>query len=262
MAYRGPFSWKHQGFKIAILGPLLALAGLATAFGAKPSSCTDTSVTTIISDVDPGGNANTFSSDGAGPYYNGVDYVTSILTCNGYNGIKNGDWQFNKLVTVKRHGVVERLNARNVGVSLDTEDAVQPGDPHYTAPADAPFWGTQILYGYSEVKCTAIGNSMLTMAANTAMTCPGVFSFYTATDDHYYLLPAHSFLPSDLPETTDIQVTCNSADSGGCNDWFIEPIGSLQAVGRLVPASSPASPDLTVNDGDFYMRFQIHVTRP
>jgi hypothetical protein len=247
----------HPGFKIAVLAPMLAMGGLTTAFAAKPAPCTDTPVTTIISDVDAAGNPYTISSDLKGPYLNGVDYVMSTLVCGGYNGIQHGDWQFNKLVTNKRG---QRLNLRNLGVSLNTEDAVQPGDPHYTAPANPPFWGGQIIYGYSEVKCTAIYKSMLTMAANTAMTCPGVFSFYTATNDHYYLLPMYSF-GSSYPETTDIQVSCNSADSGGCNDWFIEPIGSLQAVGRLVPASGCCSASDT-DDGDFYMRFKIHVTRP
>jgi len=238
---------------------MLALGGLTTAFAAKPGACTDTPVTTMISDVDPVGKPYTVSSDHRGPYFNGVDYVMSTLVCGGYNGIQHGDWQFNKQVSVKQGRGTVLLNARDVGFSLNLEDAVQPGDPHYAAPANPPFWGTQIIYGYSEVKCTAIYKSMLTMTANTAMTCPGIFSFYTASDDHYYLLPAYSL--GSLPETTDVQITCNSADSGGCKDWFIEPIGSLQAVGRLSPASSDHSASST-NDGDFYMRFHIQVTRP
>jgi len=252
---------KHRSlkFKIAVLAPMLALGGLATALAARPGACTDTPVTTIISDVDPVGNAYTVSSDGKGAYFNGVDYVMSTLVCGGYNGIQHGDWQFNKQVTVKQRGGTALLNARDVGFSLNLEDAVQPGDPHYASPANPPFWGTQIIYGYSEVKCTAVYKSMLTMTANTAMTCPGIFSFYTTTNDHYYLLPSYSL---NLPETTDVQVSCNSADSGGCKDWFIEPIGSLQAVGRLAPASSDHSADPSTNLGDFYMRFRIHVTRP
>jgi hypothetical protein len=179
--------------------------------------------------------------------------VTSILTCNGYNGIKNGDWQFNKPVTVKVNGVNVRQNRRNMGVSLNMSDAVQPGDPHYTAPAVAPFWGTEIRYAYSEVKCTALNKSMLTMTAGTAMTCPMIFAFFTDSDLKYALMPAYSFTGD--PETTDAQVACNSAGSGGCNDWFIEPIGALQAVGRLTTGGSN-------NSGDFYMRFHFHITRP
>jgi hypothetical protein len=96
---------------------------------------------------------------------------------------------------------------------------------------------------------------MLTMAANTAMTCPMIFSFFTTADVQYGLNPASSV--NHLPEVTDVQIACNAVDSGGCKDWFIEPIGSLQAVGRLVPIS-----DLSIDYGDFYMRFRIHITRP
>ena len=194
------------------------------------------------------GNPYTIASDGLGSYFNGVGNVMSILTCNGYNGIKNGDWQFNKPVIVKN----KRVNARNLAVSLDFNDAIQPGDPHYTAPANPPFWGTEIRYGYSEVKCTLLNQSMLTMTAGTAMTCPMIYSFFTASDAQYKLNPAQSF--NNFPETTDVQVVCNATNAGGCTDWFIEPIGSLQAVGRLESGST--------NQGDFYMRFKIHVTRP
>ncbi len=236
------------GLRIAVLAPVLTLGLLATALDAKP--CTNTSVTTTITDVDPAGNAYTIASDGLGSYFNGVGNVISILTCNGYNGIKNGDWQFNKPVIKKG----KRANARNLGVSLNVSDAIQPGDPHYTAPANPPFWGTEIRYAYSEVKCTLLNQSMLTMTAGTAMTCPMIFSFFTSTDAQYGLNPAHSF--NNFPETTDVQVSCNAVNSGGCTDWLIEPIGSLQAVGRLVPNADSS------NQGDFYMRFKIHVTRP
>ena len=241
----------NPGFRIAFLAPMLLLGGLATAFGAKPAPCTDMAVTTTVADVDSSGNAYTIASDGLGSYFNGVGNVMSILTCNGYNGIKNGDWQFNKPVSNRRG---QRLNARNLGVSLNVSDAIQPGDPHYTAPANPPFWGTEIRYAYAEVKCTFVNQSMLAMTAETGMTCPMIFSFFTSSDAQYGLNPAHSF--NNFPETTDVQISCTGADSTGCKDWVIEPIGSSQAVGRLVPNADSS------NQGDFYMRFKIHVTRP
>ena len=176
-----------------------------------------------IADVDPGGNAYTIASDGLGSYFNGVGNVSSILTCNGYNGIKNGDWQFNKPVSNK---MGQRLNARNLGVSLNFSDAVQPGDPHYTAPANPPFWGTEIRYAYSEVKCTLLNQSMLTMTAGTAMTCPMIFSFFTASNAQYGLNPAHSF--NNFPENTDVQISCNAVNSGGCT-------GLVHRAHRLTP---------------------------
>jgi hypothetical protein len=211
---------------------------------------TNISVTTEVIDLDPGGNLYTISSDGGGRYLNGVDGVTSILTANTYNCVPTGDWQFNKPFSVKGKTT---YSSRRMGVSLNTSDAIVPGDPHYTAPANPPFWGTQVLRSYAEVKCSLVNVSMMTLAPNTAVTCPTLFAFYTESDQKYALSPAYSF--NHYPEVTDAQVSCNSADSAGCNDWFIEPIGSLQAVGRLVTEGD-------ANDGDFYMRFKFHVTRP
>lgn len=235
--------------RIALALAVLLLPAPITLAGPPARRASDISVTTNINDFDPNGNLYTISSDSGGSYFNGVDRVISILTANGYNGIANGDWQFNKPTTQKGKTV---YSLRKMGVSLNPADAIVPGDPHYTAPADPPFWGTQILIAYSEVKCTLLNKSMLMMAANTAITCPMLFEFITTDNLAWGLSPAHSF--NNFPEVTDAQIACNSVDSGGCKDWFIEPIGSLQAVGRLMSGG--------VNHGDFYMRFQFHVTRP
>ena len=239
--------------------PVLALAFLLFPPGKARAGCpngghpprqTDISVTTNVLDFDPAANPYTISSDGGGSYFNGVGGVTSILTANTYNCVATGDWQFNKPFVTKGKTT---FSNRKMGVSLNTSDEVQPGDPHYTAPANPPFLGTLILNAYSEVKCSLVFVSMMQMAANTATTCPMIFSFFAPNGVQYGLSPAQSF--DHFPEVTDAQVACNSADAAGCNDWFIEPIGSLQAVGRLVPAGGG-------NDGDFYMRFRFHVTRP
>jgi hypothetical protein len=201
-------------------------------------------VTTIIGDTDANGLASTVASDGLGPYPHGVNGVTSFLTSNGYNGIEFGDWQF---------GVYDSPS-RLVNETLSIEDAVQPGDPNYTAPASPPFgFGTQASKAHIEVKCTLLNRSMLTMTAGQTFICPLPNRFNVSGQD-YSLSPAQSF--THFAETTDVQVRCNTANSGGCNDWFIDPIGVGQAVGRLVPTGSG------INDGDFYMRFHIHITRP
>ena len=201
-------------------------------------------VTTAISDVDANGLPSTIASDGLGPYGHGINGVTWGLTSNGYNGIAFGDWQF---------GVYDSPS-RVVNESLLFEDAVQPGDPHYTAPANPPFgFGTQASKAHIEVKCTLVNRSMLTMTAGQTFTCPLPNRFNVNGQD-YALSPAQSF--NNFPEVTDVQVRCNTANAGGCNDWFIDPIGLGQAVGRLVPTGT------TINDGDFYMRFHIHITRP
>jgi len=201
-------------------------------------------VTTYISQIDSNGLSATVADDGLGAYAQGVDGVTSWLTENGYNRIAFGDWQF---------GVYDSPS-RVVNESLLLEDALQPGDPNYTAPASPPFgFGTQASKAHIEVKCTLLNRTMLTMTAGQTFTCPMPNRFNVSGTD-YSLSPAPSF--THFAETTDVQVRCNTANSGGCNDWFIDPIGLGQAIGRLVPTGS------AINDGDFYMRFHIHVTRP
>jgi hypothetical protein len=99
---------------------------------------------------------------------------------------------------------------------------------------------------------------MLTMTAGSSFTCPLINRFNVSGTD-YGLSPAYS--ATHYAETTDVQVVCNTADSGGCNDWFIDPIGLGEAVGRLTTAAQKGNQP-PINDGDFYMRFHIHITRP
>jgi hypothetical protein len=208
---------------------------------------THLSVTTEIENVDANGFASDLLNDGLGSYANGVSGVTSILTENGYNGIEYGDWQFATSTT-----------ARRIGISLDAEDAVQPGDPAYLVPATPPFWGTQLLSGGAAVKCTFINRSMLAMTAGSSFTCPLLNHFDVAGVKHGRH-PAESF--TGHPETTDVQIVCNAADATGCNDWFIEPIGQDRAIGRLSrQASKPNKPNTHI--GTFYIRFRVHITRP
>jgi hypothetical protein len=217
--------------------------GIALPGGGHP---TNKSVTTYFSDTDSAGNPADMTSDGQGGYHDGVDGVTSFLTTNGYNGIVWGDWQFTTF----------NSTTRTVGHVFDTAEAVQPGDSHYQAPANPPFLGTQQLSSHAEVKCTLLNRSMLTMTAGSSFTCPLIDRFFTSTGVDYSLNPANSW--SGYAETTDVLVTCNTADSVGCNDWFIDPIVTGQAVGRLTTPLKHGTGD----EGDFYMAFHIHVTRP
>ena len=251
-----------SGRLLAIVLTLVVFSTAAVATAAKPPSpggggkCPAGSVkqsqggycivpvTTYIAEVDASGLPATISCDGLGAYAQGVDGVTSWLTENGYNRIAFGDWQF---------GVYDSPS-RLLSENLQSEDTVQPGDSHYTAPANPPFgFGIQASKAHIEVKCTLVNRSMFTMTAGQTFTCPLPNRFNVNGQD-YALSPARSF--TGFAETTDVQVRCNTANSGGCNDWFIDSIGLGQAVGRLVPTGT------TINDGDFYMRFHIHITRP
>ncbi len=227
------------------------------------------SVTTIIQDAATGPH-NIIESDGQGSYTNG-NGVGSILTENGYNGIPWGDWQFQTYDSTTR-----KVNHR-----FDLADAVQPGDPHYQAPAVFPWPETenpQLLPSRITVKCTLLGKNMLTMAAGDGITCPMINNFQT-TNMLYKLGPALSFTGYQnsllYPETTDVLITCNNAPSvaqggdGNCIDWSITPYldpltGKLEAVARLIGESTAkGKPQASLpNGGDFYMKFHIHITRP
>jgi hypothetical protein len=242
----------NGGLKLLTLTVALAVCVFLppVASAGNPHGNGDIAVTTILGDVDSNGLSVIIGSDGLGPYHNGVDGVTSVLAANAYNGLTNGDWQFNKA------GSTIRVS----NYTFDSADAVQPGDPHYQAPANPPYWGSQLHVSQMEVKCTLVHNDMLTMTAGSIFTCPMVTSFTWNSSTRYGLHPALSF--TGFPETTDVQVHCNTADSGGCNDWFIDPINLGEAVGRLMQHVTVHNKDVAADEGDFYMRFHFHITRP
>jgi hypothetical protein len=228
------------------LGRSTVLAGSGAVARTQGKPLSNLSVTTSISSVVGDGAPADITNDGFGSYPDGVNGVTSILTTNGYNGIAYGDWQFDTKSSV----------SRGVGESLDMDDAVQPGDPHFTVLANPPFWGTQVVKAKVEVECTFLNKSMLTMAAGASITCGLINGFVTAAGVDYGFSAAASF--TGLPETTDAQIDCLAADSVGCSSWNIRPIGSTLAVARLGQQTKHGG----IDEGDFYLRFLIHVTRP
>jgi hypothetical protein len=249
---------------------LLALVILVSCLGAlaqgKPrptNKGSDIPVTSTLADLDASNTPYSVQSDGLGAYHNGVNSVTSILVANGYNRIVDGDWRLDMVSST----------SRTVGITFDLTSAVQPGDPGYTAPANPPFWGTRLEAVRMENKCTMINHDMLTMKIGDKFTCPMGIRFQTdASSSYYHLVMAHSWTSLNEPETQDVQFACNSADSGGCNDWFIDPVPVVNADGSTSPGKARArltvngsccsiSPD-DANEGDFYLTFHFHVTRP
>lgn len=210
---------------------------------AKPSA--DLAVTTYIEHFDESGLPADILSDGLGAYVHNAGGVKSILTANVHNGLTHGDWRFTASAT-----------GRKFGIALDLADAVQPGEPAYLVPATPPYWGTQLVPGNINVQCTAVNNSMKTMTAGASFECPLATNF-VFNGITYYKSAWRSFY-NGHPETTDVQVVCNAADAGGCNDWFIEPIGQDPAITRLGRQNRKG----TTHIGTFYTRFRIHVTRP
>jgi hypothetical protein len=119
----------------------ILIAG-AIAFASKPVS--NVPVTTYLSDLNAAGVPYYVFSDGGGAYQDGVAGVGSYLNANGYNHINWVDWRLDLFSST----------SRQVAVTLSTANAVQPGDPGYTVPANPPYWGTKWWFRHIENKCT------------------------------------------------------------------------------------------------------------
>jgi hypothetical protein len=86
MAARSSPSWKHLGFKVAVLAPILALGGIATASGApKPPSCSNVPTSFVF--MDPTAASPAIWDDGLGSYKDGAGGVSALIfynnDCNG-----------------------------------------------------------------------------------------------------------------------------------------------------------------------------------
>lgn len=210
---------------------------------AKPPG--DIPVTTYIENLDGGGLPADTLSDGLGAYVHNTGGVKSVLAANAFNGLTHGDWQFSASGT----------SVRKFGIAFDMADAVQEGQPAYLVPATPPYWGTQMVPGDLKVACTFVNRNMKTMTAGASFECP-LNNTFTFNGIKYHRGANRS--SSGHPEITDARVVCNAADAGGCNDWFIEPIGQDPAIARLAREIKFR----TTHIGTFYLRFRIHVTRP
>lgn len=208
-------------------------------------------ITSTFLGLDPGGNTTDIQSDGlqGGTYYNGVDGVTSFLTCNGYNRQAFGDWQFSTL----------NSTVRTVSLSFANPIPVSAGG---TATPNPPFTLKDVI-AHVEDKCTQLANgsggfnNMVQMTAGQTFQCPLIVHFFDSNGAEYRIYMG----PNWEPESTYVLVTCNSvaSDGSGCNDWFIDPAPvSGQAIGRLVYFAKRSTP----NAGDYYFRLHFHMTRP
>jgi len=239
-----------------------------SAFAGKPPS--DAPVTTYLSDYNSAGAAYYIQSDGqAGPvngvtgeYDNGYQNVTSVLNANTYNSLPPGDWTLDLLSST----------ARTMRLTLSSLNEIQPGQPGYTVPPNPPFLGTDSLVSRFAEYCTAIGLDMGTMnAVNQTIQCPAIFRFNWNSSTYYRVYMTGSWSTFYAPETTYVQIQCNGLGTNGyCNDWYIDPIpisngnGTFspgQAIGRLVAITIRGTGTAT-NEGDFYMTFHVHVSRP
>ena len=234
---------------------LVATIGLARQTGS------DIPVTSNLTDFDAGNTAYFVQSDALGPYGNGLSGATSILVANGYNHIVDGDWRLD----------LSNSTVRTIRVTFDPANAVQPGDPGYTVPPNPPYWGTRFEAVRMENKCSMDNHDMLTMKPGDKFPCVLVIRFPPLTSSGFYRLDmAATWTSSNEPETQNVQISCNSADGGGCNDWFIDPVPVVNPDGSTSPGRARARLNLVnmhgsgtlTDEGDFYLTFHFHVTRP
>jgi len=232
---------------------------LGATIGLAKQTTTDLAVTTYLADYNASNAPYYVESDTQGGYTNGTNNVTSILVANGYNSIVDGDWRLDTSAST----------IRTIRVTFSDDNAVKPGDPGYTAPAEPPYWGTAFEAVRMENECSLEHRDMLTMKAGETFTCGMSIRLPQVTSSTFYRLemsPAHL----NEPEIQEVQVSCNAADSSRCSDWFIDPIPVVNADGSTSPGRTRARLDLVnthgagslTDKGDFYMTFHFHVTRP
>ena len=252
------------------LRSLIILLVASLAFAGKPPS--DVPVTAYLSDSNLLGSAYYIQSDsqlgpvhGAiGEYDNNYQSVSSVLNANTYNALPPGDWTLDLLSS----------SLRTMRLTLSSLNEIQPGQPGYTVTPNPPFLGTDSLVSRFAEYCTAIGLDMGTMnAVNQSIQCPAIFRFNWNSSTYYrvYMTGSWSAPGQFAPETTYVQIQCNTLGTNGyCNDWYIDPIPTTngdgtfsagQAIGRLVGITTKGTGTPT-NDGDFYMTFHVHVSRP
>jgi hypothetical protein len=250
--------------KFGYLILLVSLLVSPGAFAAKAAS--DLPVTSSVSDANAGGIAYYVQSDGLGPYQNGVWGVQSILQGLSQNGL-SGDW------------ILDTYNSnlsRNVLVTLTAANAVQIGQPGYTAPANPPFWGTALEPSRFIAKCSSAPYyiSIKAIKPGAPAYCPLLLHFGPTlgsgrNTSFYRLDMGHSYQFPSEPETQDVQVSCNAVDAtGNCNDWAVDSIPPVSQGGgpgvnqvrarlNLVGGSTTYT-----NEGDFYLTFHIRITNP
>ena len=219
--------------KLIILVLLLAATGLNLN---NPSEAAppvrDAPATSTIANNDPVSNALLrIGPDIYGPYYNGVDSVSSIV-----QGI--GNWVLD----------TKPSPLRKIRVDL--------GDPVPNSGANAPFQSAFVPVRFIS-KCTT---NITTMVLNQTIECPLAVSIvYNGVT---YALRTNA----NYAGTEPVHWKCLARPSTKCTSWEMTP-SAIQADGQrknvmqlLKPATSNKQTDQLL--GLFYISFNINVTTP
>lgn len=250
---------KRFAFALCFLFLMLVVG---TAMAGKPPKGQGLFITQDIDDYDDNSVAYSIQSDGLGVYKDGLSGGSgtdvSVLMSNVCNGLTYGDRLLENTAT----------QIRKVKITLDSTNALVPGDFGYQVPAQ-PI-GTVLSSVRFMNKCTCGANvSMYTMTANSKILCPMHLRLAGDSNGNYYRLDMGT---ADEPETEMVQITCNSIGSDGhCNDWNIDPVSDPDYT--VNPGRTRARLNYFVNchgrgcapdpnHGAFYVTFHLHVTRP
>ena len=166
-----------------------------------------------------------------------------------------GDWELDML---------NFTSSAQRKILIDLGDPVPTSGPNGSAPIN-PFGATgyQVVRARFISKCSEYGLNFLTMLPNTLYYCPLAIRFDDAAGIQYRLVQN----PNNFAESNLVQVTCMTTDSASkCNQWKIEPSamqldGERKNVAQLLKlTTSRQNPE--TDQGDFYLSFTIHVTKP
>lgn len=212
----------------------------------------DVPVTTIVSDYDSGiASALQIQSDQLGAYRNSKTLVSVIQSVgtwllDGYPGYVRGA-------------------TRRVYLGFNQPIAGSgPGGGAPTAPPSGDYQARVIS------KCESYGNSMLTMAPGSMISCP-LHVHFDAGGETYDIA-----MNPDLPHATHTNpanVTCIFPTSGtsACSQWKIAPSGivvnpdgtlTYRNVAELHKTITSKGKTTMVHQGDFHLSFLIVVSKP
>lgn len=214
----------------------------------------DTPVSTYVLDSDTAvAPAFQIRSDGLGVYRNSNTLISVIQA-------SAGAW------------VLDSQNPRNGTrmLYLDFGQPVAGSGPNGGDPVGVPS-GLYKVHAIS--KCNIYGNSMWTLAPGASMACPLHIAFtYGGTGYAVQMNPYPAGDPEGAPETQWATVTClTPVGAASCADWRLTPSatyteadGSLRYrnVARLIKYVTTKNTTTNVNQGDFYVSFEIVVTNP
>lgn len=200
-------------------------------------------VTSVLYDTDSNGVPYQYQSDGLGPYttYNkGNNSVSSIIQ-------KSCSWD------------LDTTNSSTRGIVLTLAYPDSSGSP-------PPFVGPQAIHGVFHTECLSnSANNNVNFGTMTflgqILACPMHFVF--AYNGVTYNL---ALAPTIWPGTSYMQVTCNGASGGQCNQWTVQPdpntsfinpaTNQLSGIAELfLPSSSGSGTGTPV--GEFYVSFSF-----